>query len=75
MRKATAAAVGWDQTSCNMWTPLERFIGKLGIEFANFLPIRDEVRVRRSGVFRPDINGSLERFGTEQLFDESRAIC
>jgi hypothetical protein len=55
--------------------PRERFFSELGIEFANFLQIRDEVRVGRSGIFRPDINGALERLGTEQLFDESRAVC
>ena len=56
-------------------TTCECPLSKLGIEFANFLQIRDEVRVRRSGIFRPDISGALERLGTEQLFDESGAVC
>ena len=57
-----------------MRTPLESLFGKLGIEFAEFRQIRDEFRIRRLGIFRPDVNGALKRLGTEQLFNKSRAV-
>jgi hypothetical protein len=61
-------------SSGNVRTPLESLFGKLGIEFADFRQIRDEFRIRRLGIFGPDINGALKRLGTEQLFYKSRSV-
>ena len=60
--------------SGNVRTPLESLFGKLGIEFAEFRQIRDEFRIRRLGIFGPDVNGALKRLGTQQLFYKSRAV-
>jgi hypothetical protein len=43
-------------SSGNVRTPFESLFGKLGIEFADFRQIRDECRIRRLGIFRPDMN-------------------
>jgi hypothetical protein len=48
-----------------MRTPLESLFGKLGIEFGDFRQVCDEFRVRRLGIFGPDMNGAPKRLGTE----------
>ena len=43
------------------------------MEFAHFGRLRDEVGVRRLGIFRLDLNHGLERLGAEQFFAEGQA--
>jgi len=57
-----------------LFNRLKNHLGKVGIEFANLFRLRNEVLERRLRIFGLDLNHGVERLGTQQFFDESKAL-
>lgn len=53
---------------------LESHLGEVEIEFPHFRRLRNEAGIRHFGVFELDLNHAIERLGTQQLFDEGKAV-
>jgi hypothetical protein len=53
---------------------LENLFGKVGIKFARFRYIPNELLEKRLGEFGLNLKGALERLGAEQLFEEGGTV-
>ena len=53
---------------------LESLFGEVGIEFARFCYISNELLEERLGIFGLNLNGVLKRLCAKQLFEESGTV-